>query len=54
VDQSRALAFMFVYHFAQLLPGVAAGVGVLVAQGERLLGESRAVSTSDVVEPEAR
>src|SRR5262249_28354266 len=25
-DQSRALAFMFVYHFAQLLPGILTGV----------------------------
>ncbi len=38
VDQSRALAFMFVYHFSQLLPGIAGGAAVLVAQGERLLG----------------
>ncbi len=38
VDQSRALAFMFVYHFTQLLPGIAGGAAVLVAQGERLLG----------------
>jgi uncharacterized membrane protein YbhN (UPF0104 family) len=42
VDQSRALAFMFVYHFTQLLPGIAGGAAVLVAQGERLLGRRRA------------
>lgn len=35
-DQSRALAFVFVYHFTQLLPGVAAGIAILVAEGERL------------------
>ncbi len=38
VDQSRALAFMFVYHFTQLLPGIATGVALLVAEGERLFG----------------
>src|SRR5207244_10141774 len=38
VDQSRALAFMFVYHFSQLLPGIAGGAAVLVAQGEKLVG----------------
>jgi uncharacterized membrane protein YbhN (UPF0104 family) len=42
VDQSRALAFMFVYHFTQLLPGIAGGAAVLVAQGERLLGRRAA------------
>jgi uncharacterized membrane protein YbhN (UPF0104 family) len=41
VDQSRALAFMFVYHFTQLLPGIATGVAVLVAEGERLFGGPR-------------
>jgi uncharacterized protein (TIRG00374 family) len=41
VDQSRALAFMFVYHFCQLLPGIAAGVAILVAEGERLFGPAR-------------
>ncbi len=38
VDQSRALAFMFVYHFAYLLPAIAGGVFVLVSEGERLFG----------------
>lgn len=38
VDRPRALAFMFAYHFSQLLPGIAAGAAVLVAQGERLFG----------------
>lgn len=37
-DQSRAMAFMFVYHFSQLLPGVAGGAAVLVAEGEKLFG----------------
>jgi glycosyltransferase 2 family protein len=40
VDQSKALAFMFVYHFCQLLPGIATGVAILVAEGERLFGRS--------------
>jgi glycosyltransferase 2 family protein len=38
VDQSQALAFMFVYHFAYLLPAIAGGVFVLVSEGERLFG----------------
>jgi len=38
VDQSKALAFMFIYHFAYLLPAIAGGVFVLVSQGERLFG----------------
>lgn len=42
VDHSKALAFMFVYHFAQLLPGIVGGVAVLVSEGERLFG-ARAV-----------
>jgi uncharacterized protein (TIRG00374 family) len=41
VDQSRALAFMFIYHFTQLLPGIALGAAVLVAEGETLFGLSR-------------
>jgi uncharacterized protein (TIRG00374 family) len=40
VDQSKALAFMFVYHFTQLLPGIATGAGILVAEGEKLFGRS--------------
>jgi len=39
VEQSRALAFMFVYHFSQLLPGIAGGAAVLAAQGEKLVAE---------------
>jgi uncharacterized protein (TIRG00374 family) len=38
VDQSQALAFMFVYHFAYLLPAIAGGVYVLISEGERLFG----------------
>lgn len=43
VDQSQALAFMFVYHFTQLLPCVATGAGILVFEGERLFGRRRRV-----------
>jgi uncharacterized membrane protein YbhN (UPF0104 family) len=46
-DQSQALAFLFVYHFCQLLPGVAGGVFVLFAEGERLFGR-----TAELVPPE--
>jgi uncharacterized protein (TIRG00374 family) len=42
VDQSKALGFMFVYHFSQLLPGIALGAAILVAQGEKLFGKSSA------------
>ncbi len=38
VAPERALAFMFVYHFSQLLPGMAGGAMVLVAEGEALVG----------------
>jgi uncharacterized membrane protein YbhN (UPF0104 family) len=38
VDHSKALAFMFVYHFTQLLPGIATGAAILVAEGEKLFG----------------
>ena len=37
-DQNKALAFMFVYHFTQLLPGIAGGAAVLVMDGERMFG----------------
>lgn len=42
VDGSKALAFMLVYHFAQLLPRIVAGVAILVAEGESLFGRSGA------------
>jgi uncharacterized protein (TIRG00374 family) len=35
VDQSQALAFMCVYHFTQLLPGVLGGTLVALAQRKR-------------------
>jgi glycosyltransferase 2 family protein len=44
VDHSKALAFIFVYHFAQLLPGIAGGVSVLAAEGERLFGKNRTLA----------
>jgi uncharacterized membrane protein YbhN (UPF0104 family) len=36
MDQSKALVYMFVYHFSLLLPAVAAGAGVIATEGERL------------------
>jgi glycosyltransferase 2 family protein len=42
VDKDRALAFMFVYHFTQLLPAIACGAGILVAEGEKLFGAAPA------------
>ncbi len=44
VDKERALAFMFVYHVTQLLPSIAGGVGILVAEGERLFGGGPALA----------
>jgi glycosyltransferase 2 family protein len=38
IDQSKAMAFMFVYHFTQLLPGVMGGVVLLVVEREKLFG----------------
>jgi uncharacterized protein (TIRG00374 family) len=38
VDPSAALAFVTVYHFAQLLPTVTAGIAILLAEGEVLFG----------------
>jgi len=40
VDQSKAMAFMFVYHLSQLLPGVLSGVLLLVVEKELLAGPS--------------
>jgi glycosyltransferase 2 family protein len=42
VDQSAALGFMFVYHFSQLLPGIALGAAILVGEGEKLFGKESA------------
>jgi uncharacterized membrane protein YbhN (UPF0104 family) len=36
MDQSKALVYMFVYHFTQLVPGVAAGAAVIATEGEQL------------------
>jgi uncharacterized protein (TIRG00374 family) len=41
VDQTQALAFMFVYHFTQLLPAMALGATILVAEGETLFRFTR-------------
>lgn len=49
VDQSKALAFMFLYHFAYLLPAIAGGVFVLVSEGERLFGASPSTEEATVV-----
>ncbi len=39
-SRSAALAFMFAYHVTQLAPGLAAGVAILVAEGELLFGKA--------------
>ena len=36
-----ALAFMFVYHLTQLVPGLAAGVAILISEGELLFFKKR-------------
>jgi glycosyltransferase 2 family protein len=43
-DPSRALAFMIVYHLAQMIPGIMAGVTLLAAEGEVLFGKKSASS----------
>ena len=40
-SRPAALAFMFVYHLTQLASGLVAGVAILIAEGELLVGRSR-------------
>jgi glycosyltransferase 2 family protein len=51
-DHSKALAFMFVYHFSQLLPGIATGAAILVAEREKLFGKKTPVQAES--EPSAQ
>jgi uncharacterized membrane protein YbhN (UPF0104 family) len=37
-DQSKSMAFLFVYHFTQLLPGLIGGGIVLAFEGTRIFG----------------
>lgn len=37
-DPPKAMAFMLVYHLAQLLPGIITGIAILIAEDERLIG----------------
>jgi len=37
-NHSSAMAFMTVYHFSQLIPGIVGGATVLIAEGEHLFG----------------
>ncbi len=53
VDKSRALAFMFIYHFSQLLPSIAAGAAILVAEGESMFGGGKG-KAAERAAPEAR
>jgi uncharacterized protein (TIRG00374 family) len=39
MDQSKALAYMVVYHFTQLLPAIAAGATILTVQSEHFIGQ---------------
>jgi uncharacterized protein (TIRG00374 family) len=41
VEQSKALAYMFVYHFSILLPGIAAGVAILASASKELLANGK-------------
>ncbi len=41
-DLSTAFAFITVYHFCQMIPGILAGVVILAAQGEQLFGKAEA------------
>ena len=49
-DHSRALAFLFVYHFTQLVPGMVGGALVLAVEGERLFGK-RDPGNGDLLSP---
>jgi uncharacterized protein (TIRG00374 family) len=37
-DHAKALAYMFVYHFAQLVPAIATGAIILIAESQHLVG----------------
>jgi uncharacterized protein (TIRG00374 family) len=43
-SRPAALAFMFVYHLTQLAPGLITGVGILIAEGELLVGRPAPVA----------
>jgi uncharacterized membrane protein YbhN (UPF0104 family) len=47
VDQYKAMAFMFVYHLTQLLPGVIGGVVLLIVERERLFGPNTALAEAE-------
>jgi uncharacterized protein (TIRG00374 family) len=50
-DPSRAMAFMLVYHLAQLLPGIILGIAILVAENERLVGAPSTASAPPASTP---
>ena len=42
VDKGLALAFIFLYHLTQVVPGFLGGILILVVDGELLFGKRRA------------
>ena len=50
-DQSKALAFMIVYHFSQLLPVVIAGIAVLVSERGAFLRAAKPFRRAEAVPP---
>jgi glycosyltransferase 2 family protein len=55
VDKGTALAFIFLYHLTQIVPGFAGGILVLVLEGEWLFGKrsARSVPAAPVLESPA-
>jgi uncharacterized protein (TIRG00374 family) len=47
VDQSKAMAFMVIYHLTQLLPGVIGAVALLTVERERLFGQKALLAKTE-------
>jgi uncharacterized membrane protein YbhN (UPF0104 family) len=50
-DQSKALAFMIVYHFTQLIPVLIAGVAILVAERGAFLRAAKPFGRAEALPP---
>jgi uncharacterized membrane protein YbhN (UPF0104 family) len=51
VPQATALAFIFLYHLTQVIPGLVGGVLILALEGETLFGKGSIVTESAAVPP---